>query len=675
MKFSLSDLINTHRRLTISETQHRYLSLDTETTGLELHHTCKPFTVTTCTDEGATKIWEWAVNPRTRKVRIPQSHLEEIAHHVAGKILIFHSACYDIKALATAGLGLHFARDNFRSHPWQTKASAICISYHCTQLASHAFRTSDPRKLKHLALLHLDYSDKDERDLKEGVAQAARTARKLHPDWELGVDLKGERQPDYDYWLPKALDPDNNSNSIYACNDVERTMLLWLMYLKQFKRKEFEKSLHGYLREKILLPSVYRKQEKGITVRRSRIVEAHNKLGKVVRKCIDRTTTIGAGCLVKIDFNPMSHKDNVELLYSEEAFNLPVLRYTAKGGNPSTDKTALEQLLDHDSIRALPKQYLKDLLIARAHKSGQGYLKNYRRYMIPTEDTDYYTLHTSVNQVGTATTRYATSRPNAQNVSIKEEADIAGEKIPMPSLRSVFCPLPGKVWYDIDYAQLELRIYAVVSNDIKLINAFNRDEDIHNFVAQEMFPGKKITKELRRIAKAVNFRIIYGSNAKNTDIAAGFDGAYKLFVSKFKQLPIYKQKLIRFAKEHGYVETLFGYQLDIPSDRISTTVIDYVCQGTAGDIIKNATIAIDQKGIVDWKHSSILLQVHDSLIFEVDDHPKYNNVKFLSSLIKEMEMAGSDLGVKTPVDVNLIKDNWSSGQLVTIDGDNMVISA
>jgi DNA polymerase-1 len=185
----------------------------------------------------------------------------------------------------------------------------------------------------------------------------------------------------------------------------------------------------------------------------------------------------------------------------------------------------------------------------------------------------------------------------------------------------------------------------------------------------------KITKVLRRVAKAVSFGIIYGRNEANTDKAAGFPGAYKLFVSKFTQLPIIKEELIKFANKHGYVETLFGYQLDVPTDRINTTVIDYVCQGTAGDIIKNATIAIDKKGLVDWKHSAILLQVHDSLIFEVDDTPKYNNVKFLSAVVKEMEQAGADLGVKTPVDIDMIKDDWSNGQKVTIEGTNMIIAA
>jgi len=277
----LNDLINTHRRLTLSETQHRYLALDTETTGLELHHKCRPFTVSTCNDLGRTKIWEWEVNPKTRKVNIPRSQIEEVAEHVAGKILIFHNASYDIKALATAGLRIQFSRDDFSSSPFAIRARAICISFHDTQLAGHPFRTSDPRKLKHLALLYLDYSDKDERELKEKVAKASRRATKEHPDWQLGYDLKGERQTDYDYWLPKVLDPSDTSNAMYACKDAERTMLMWLFYLEQFRKSDFVSSFNCYLREKILLPTVYKKQEQGITVQRSKIVEAHNKLGKV----------------------------------------------------------------------------------------------------------------------------------------------------------------------------------------------------------------------------------------------------------------------------------------------------------------------------------------------------------------------------------------------------------
>jgi len=672
----IDKLIRPARDIFLQEELDDYLSLDTETTGLELHHSCKPFFVSTCDPYGKTKFWEWKVNPKTRQPKVPKRHLIQITEHVQNKILVFHNASFDIRALETIGIKLKFKQDKFQSYPKQTKAVATCQSFHDTILASHAIRTSDPRKLKDLALLHLDFSDKDERDLKKHVADACRYAQKHHPDWKLGVDLKGTRQTASDYWIPKAVDSSDTSCETYGCADVERTILLWLFYLEKFdqENKDFDQSLTCYLREKLLFPSIFKQESKGITIRNRSLTRIKAHLKGETDNYRAKTVRTGKQRLSNAKFNPDSAKDNIELLFNNiKGFNLPILKKTEKG-TPSTDKDTLHDLL---KLTLFPKAktYLKNLLKTRAHQSSLRYLESYRRHMLLSKWPSHSILHTSIHQTGTGTTRQATSSPNQQNISIKELVEIDGHEIPLPSLRSMFSPPPGKVWYSIDYSQLELRIFAVLSGDKKLIAAFDRGEDIHNFVATTMFPGKLITKELRRVAKAVSFGIIYGKAAKNIDLAAGFAGAYELFISKFTQLPITKRKLIAFARRHGYVETLFGYQLDIPSDRMNTTVIDYVCQGTAGDIIKNATIALDKKKIIDWKHSSILLQIHDELLIEVDDHPKYNNAKFLKSVIDEMEGSGKDLGVHTPVEVDLITKDWSRGKPVqVIDNEIQLIT-
>ena len=180
----IKSLIKKSIRQFKAEQESNYLALDTETTGLELLHGCKPFFVGTCDSSGTIKYWEWKVNPLTREPIIPEQDRIALVKHIRGKTLIFHNASFDITALETIGIKLSFSRDNLHSNPKRHKLSvnqiylARCNTFHDTQIASHAFRTSDPRGLKELALLHLNYSDKDERRLKEELDKANRYTQK-----------------------------------------------------------------------------------------------------------------------------------------------------------------------------------------------------------------------------------------------------------------------------------------------------------------------------------------------------------------------------------------------------------------------------------------------------------------------------------------------------------------
>jgi DNA polymerase I-like protein with 3'-5' exonuclease and polymerase domains len=641
-------LIREQLRLYKAEDPSEYLALDTETTGLNLHHYDRPFFVSTCDVEGDIRHWEWPVQPHTRIPIIPSREKQQIKKYIANRILIFHNASFDLRALLSIDIDAYPNR------------------FHDTQLAAHPFSSSDFKGLKSLSKKYLDYSDDDEKFLKDKVASACRKVKSKafreeliatgYPDWKLGYDLKGDRATAADFWVPKALDPEDTSLATYGCSDAERTILLWMFYRSQFSKPDYRQAVRNYMREKLLLPIVCKKENRGITLKKKSITKASVYLTTKVKHHKNYAEVLGSKATKNKDFNVDSPDQNRVLLFDK--FKLPILKSTEKG-NSSTDKDTLKLLLKSD-IPYKPRRYVKELLTLRAYQSALRYLKSYVRHMLPTDDPNYALLHSNINQTGTRTTRYATSSPNQQNISIISGVEIAGQTIELPSLRSIFSPPPRKVWYAIDYSQLELRIFAVLANDERLINAFARGEDIHHFVATEMFPRVKIDKELRRRAKAVSFGIIYGSAERSIDKAAGFKGAYKLFISKFPKLTVIKAKLIEYAYKHGFVETLFGYQLDIPMNRVATTVIDYICQGTAGDIIKNATIAIDRKGIVDWKHSAILLQVHDELIIEVDDDPKYNNTRFLRSIVKEMENSGRDIGVSTPVSIARITDNWAN---------------
>ena len=163
-----------------------------------------------------------------------------------------------------------------------------------------------------------------------------------------------------------------------------------------------------------------------------------------------------------------------DLLYGPLGF--PVLKKTDKG-NPSADKDTLNDLWLSHANTPSQRQFLKHLLACRLYQQGVDALKGYKLYGLPAEHKNYIRLHPSMNQTGTQTTRFSSSNPNGQNISKVETREIAGEEVPGPKLREIFCPLPGKIWYAIDYSQLQLRIFAYASGEQSLIEALEAGYD------------------------------------------------------------------------------------------------------------------------------------------------------------------------------------------------------
>lgn len=239
-------------------------------------------------------------------------------------------------------------------------------------------------------------------------------------------------------------------------------------------------------------------------------------------------------------------------------------------------------------------------------------------------------IHTTFNQTITATGRLSSTEPNLQNIPIRIEL---GRLI-----RKVFLPMPGNVFVDSDYSQIELRILAHMSGDEKLIEAYNSGQDIHSTTASQVFnvPLEEVTPELRRNAKAVNFGIVYGISAfgLSQDLKISKKEAQEYIDRYFATYPKIKEfidKTVADAKETGKTSTIYGRIRPIPELSSSNfmqrqfgerVAMNAPIQGTAADIIKIAMIRVHDRLIREGYASRLILQVHDELLIETKESEK-----------------------------------------------------
>ena len=314
-------------------------------------------------------------------------------------------------------------------------------------------------------------------------------------------------------------------------------------------------------------------------------------------------------------FNLSSPKQLREILF--EKLNIKPLKKTPTG-TPSTSEEVLKILaLDYP----LPKLILE-------HRSLSKLKTTYTDKLPRMINQATGRVHTSYNQAVAITGRLASSDPNLQNIPIRTAE---GRKV-----REAFIAPQGSKILSADYSQIELRIMAHLSQDDRLIEAFNNDEDIHKITAGEIFNTsiKNITNEQRRYAKVINFGLIYGMSpfglAKNLNIERSAAQNYiDRYFTQYPSVRQYMDDAKQTAKEKGYVETFFGRRLWLPeingSNGISRaaaerSAINGPMQGTAADLIKLAMVEVHNWIKKDPQiKGKMIMQVHDELVFEVPD--------------------------------------------------------
>ena len=352
--------------------------------------------------------------------------------------------------------------------------------------------------------------------------------------------------------------------------------------------------------------------------------------------------------LAEQEFNLDSPKQLQTILF--EQLELPVIRKTPKG-QPSTAEDVLQELA-HDY--ELPELILKYRSLKKLQST---YVDKLPGQICPETGR----IHTSYHQAVASTGRLSSTDPNLQNIPIRTEE---GRRI-----RQAFIASEGCVLLAADYSQIELRIMAHLSKDERLATAFANGEDIHSSTAAEVFAvaKDKVSKEQRRAAKAINFGLIYGMSAfglaKQLGIRRGEAQSYvDLYFERYPGVKVYMDETRELAHEQGFVETIFGRRLYLPEinarnaqrrQYAERTAINAPMQGSAADIIKRAMISIDQWLLEEARPVSMIMQVHDELVFEVDQ----NESKKIRQEICQRMTAAADLAVPLEVDAN-IGSNW-----------------
>jgi DNA polymerase-1 len=270
-------------------------------------------------------------------------------------------------------------------------------------------------------------------------------------------------------------------------------------------------------------------------------------------------------------------------------------------------------------------------------------------------------VHTSFNQARTATGRLSSSEPNLQNIPVRGEL---GKEV-----RQAFIAPKGSELLAADYSQIDLRCLAHLSQDKSLLDAFRHDEDIHSTTAAQVFgvkPGE-VTPEMRRVAKTVNFGVIYGMSDYGLEQATGLSreeasGFIDAYFQKYPGVKKYLEATKEEARKKGFVQTILGRRRAIPEinsqnrmvrEAAERMAINMPVQGTSADIIKVAMINLDREMVKGKLKSKMLLQVHDELIFEVPE----NELDEMSKLAPETMSTALKLSVPIKVDLKTGR-NW-----------------
>jgi len=390
----------------------------------------------------------------------------------------------------------------------------------------------------------------------------------------------------------------------YAAEDADVTLRLWETFKPQLHRKRVT-TVYETL-ERPLVPVLARMEMAGIKVDRDTLSRMSNAFAQSMAGLEDEIQKLAGR-----PFNVGSPKQLGEILFDEMALPGGV---KGKTGAYGTGADVLEDLAtEHE----LPGKVLDWRQLAKLKSTYTDALQDHI-------NPETGRVHTSYSIAGANTGRLASTDPNLQNIPVRTEE---GRRI-----REAFVAEKGKVLVSLDYSQIELRILAHVAGIDALKMAFREGHDIHAMPASGMFdvPLDQMTPDIRRQAKAINFGVIYGISgfglARNLriprDQAQGFIDRY---FERFPGIRAYMDNTVAFAKENGFVQTLFGRKIHTPeigakgpgAGFARRAAINAPIQGTAADVIRRAMIRMD--GAIAHLPAKMLLQVHDELLFEVDE--------------------------------------------------------
>lgn len=434
----------------------------------------------------------------------------------------------------------------------------------------------------------------------------------------------------------------------YAAEDADVTLRLWLVLKPQLVAKGL---MRVYERlERPLVPVLAMMEERGITIDRQILSRLSGELAQKAAAFEDEIYELAGE-----RFNIGSPKQLGDILFGKMGL---AGGSKTKTGQWSTSAQVLEDLAAQGE--PLPRKIVDWRQLTKLKSTYTDALPG---YVHPQTKR----VHTSYSMAATTTGRLSSSEPNLQNIPVRTAE---GRKI-----RTAFISTPGHKLLSADYSQIELRVLAHVADIPQLRQAFADGVDIHAMTASEMFGVaiEGMPSEVRRRAKAINFGIIYGisafglANQLSIERSEASDYIKKYF-ERFPGIKDYMESTKEFAREHGYVETIFGRRAHYPEIKSSNAsmrafneraAINAPIQGAAADIIRRAMVQIEpalaKAGLGD--KTRMLLQVHDELIFEVEDEAIDAAMPVIVSTMENAAMPAVSMRVPLKVDARAAQ-NW-----------------
>jgi DNA polymerase I-like protein with 3'-5' exonuclease and polymerase domains len=617
--------------------KHSLASMDTETTGLDTYHGCRPFLVSACTGK-SNYVWEGEVDPSSREVEWRAAEVRDLLKFINNcEQLVFHNRNFDIRMIATLGIGL--LPNTFISGYKQFLYPDKRIYCHDTIVASHVVcsgsrKVGHPHGLKDLCIKYFGYDNSDEEVLQQSIVESrsylstnekdVQIARVGHPHFPAATEVSWAQ----DMWL------DMNLCKRYAVKDGERTILLH----KTLQKRIADLNMYQqYLFRMRLLDTLYDIQTTGITLYTNKVDRVLAELDIQIPQLVELMRTEAK---IPYSFDPANHTDLHNFLYVY--LKLPILK-TTETGKAATDAGTLnaleKQYADVKAIRYF-RNWRKATKIrtdidtykkwAQTNEKPALHISNTFSFDDDSRVTHYDTsnnnipnisnststlsnsldtshsphyapkiddlfrtdrIHSTINLTGTKWTRQSSSDPNQQNFNKK--------------LGFLFGPSKGFYWLYADVVNIELRIWAYEVGSKPLIEKFEQGESVHIIIAQALYPemleklGIDAFKETKTYTKCKSgtFARIYGGGKAKVDDTYGIVNACAIIDEKIPEVGRYfaelEYQMNTNAEYFDYpsIFTIQGYKLDVPVTA-PHSVPSARIQGTAGLIVQEMMIEL-----------------------------------------------------------------------------------
>jgi DNA polymerase I-like protein with 3'-5' exonuclease and polymerase domains len=688
------------------------ISLDSETTGLDLYHGAQPFFVTICNTKGQNTAWEFDVDPKLRRPVYPREDLEEIQGVIDdAKHLVLQNPKFDVAALNAMFEG---------TLRWDW------AKVYDTLLAGHLLASNQPHDLTTMVLVYCNKNIEPlENALKEAVNTARRHAAKEYPHWLLAkkglAEMPSVKESawHFDMWLPRAIaqrenyPPEHpwwNVLANYSNGDSTTTLNLFMVQRKLLK----ERGLWNiYLERLKVLPVALKMEQKGITISEERLDKTRKVFCREAQENGQRCVAIAKrhykydlelpsgginnslrGLLSKIQAEIGADVSNTSMDNGDGGSKAVLAPAKTKSGADSWNKNVLTAMLDAARAGSPAHEFITNLLSKRKRNTAASYMESYKRFWLPHGRPAWHVLHPSLNPTGTDTLRWSSSNPNEQNISKQEGFN----------LRYCFGPAPGREWWSLDAKNIELRLPAYEAGEQEMIDLFEHPDDPPYFGSNHLLvfdllhtkrlkldtsDPEYLLKAKKRYASAEyqwvkngNFAVQYGAMEQSGTADRAFHqvGAQRKVQSRFSKIAKLNEQMIAMANEKGYVETIpdktvdakRGYPLLCTRSKwgkiLPTVPLNYHIQGTACWWMMKAMVRCQAyldtlNATRKWGEESyhLVMQIHDEMVFDFPKLPKLGNLPKIRKIKRLMEESGKDLGIPTPVSCEYHEHNWSEG--------------